>query len=107
MKNGLYCCLEDCDARFGPKVKASASTFLSIGTIAGSLSQTETAAFTRKITALNTSRAAGYTAPDDCVRQKLNTLELGVGGMKWKYLQTNAQRNKAAYKAATTVNRPS
>ena len=93
----LCCCLEDCPARFGCNVKASASTFLSIKTMVGAgrkhsfFTAAEAAAFSRKL--------ASTTAPDHRVHQKLDTIERAVGGMKNKFLDIKARRNGVAFES--------
>ena len=93
----LCCCLEDCPARFGRNVKASASTFLSIKTMVGAgrkhsfFTAAEAAAFSRKL--------ASTTAPDHRVHQKLDTIERAVGGMKNKFLDIKARRNGVAFES--------
>ena len=95
MHDCLCCCLEDCTARFGPNVKASASTFLSIKSMVGAgrkhsfFTAAEAAAFSRKL--------ASTTAPDYRVHQKLDTIERAVGGMKNKFLDIKARRNGVAF----------
>ena len=95
-KKGYFCCLETCDATFNVKVKASTQTFGSIA-LDGSLSKAETEAFMRKLVRVRGSLA--YTAPDNCVKEKLDTLQLAVAALKRKYLVMNAQRNKEAMAA--------
>ena len=93
----LCFCLEDCPARFGCNVKASASTFLSIKTMVGAgrkhsfFTTAEAAAFSRKL--------ASTTAPDHRVHQKLDTIERAVGGMKNKFLDIKARRNGVAFES--------
>jgi hypothetical protein len=95
-KNGYFCCLETCNATFNVKVKASTQTFGSIA-LDGSLSKAETEAFMRKLVRVRGSLA--YTAPDNCVNEKLDTLQMAVAALKRKYLVMNAQRNKEAMAA--------
>jgi hypothetical protein len=99
--------LEDCTARFGPNVKASASTFLSIKSMVGAgrkhsfFTAAEAAAFSRKL--------ASTTAPDNRVHQKLDTIERAVGGMKNKFLDIKARRNGVAFAftaSSTVLSRP-
>ena len=100
MRDCLCCCLEDCPARFGPNVKASANTFLSIKSMVGAglkrsfFTTAEAAAFSRK---LASTPAPDYT--EYRVHQKLDTIERAVGGMKNKFLDMKARRNGMAFES--------